>query len=227
MECWSSLVAQWVKDLALSLQHFGSLLWHGFNPWPLTSIRCGGKKKKKMKCWWHLPVISTSEISEMRISLSPRYSMLLLRSSYRARHKKHSSNGNENIIVLIAELVLDNVQWETLEKLEWGTELRVSPTRGPALTFETEYSGLLRGQLARLQEVPWLLLPGHHRAPRHTELEDDEEASRDAIKPLGLGEECEAGSEWAEKHVAWGHATTSSLPIYSRDLISVSPVFCY
>ena len=24
---------QWVKDLALSLQWLGSLLWHGFNPW--------------------------------------------------------------------------------------------------------------------------------------------------------------------------------------------------
>ena len=31
---WSSLVAQWVKDLALSLQWFGLLLWPGFDPWP-------------------------------------------------------------------------------------------------------------------------------------------------------------------------------------------------
>ena len=29
--CWSSLVAQWVKDLALSL------LWCGFYPWPGNS----------------------------------------------------------------------------------------------------------------------------------------------------------------------------------------------
>ena len=30
----SSLVAQWVKDLALSLQQLESLLWHRFDPWP-------------------------------------------------------------------------------------------------------------------------------------------------------------------------------------------------
>ena len=30
----SSLVVQWVTDLGLSLQWLGSLLWHGFNPWP-------------------------------------------------------------------------------------------------------------------------------------------------------------------------------------------------
>ena len=30
----SSLVAQGVKDLALSLQWLGLLLWHRFNPWP-------------------------------------------------------------------------------------------------------------------------------------------------------------------------------------------------
>ena len=30
----SSLVAQQVEDLALSLQGLGSLLWQGFSPWP-------------------------------------------------------------------------------------------------------------------------------------------------------------------------------------------------
>ena len=30
----SSLVIQWVKDPALSVQQLGSLLWLGFNPWP-------------------------------------------------------------------------------------------------------------------------------------------------------------------------------------------------
>ena len=29
----SSLAVQGVKDLALSLQQHGSLLWHGFDPW--------------------------------------------------------------------------------------------------------------------------------------------------------------------------------------------------
>ena len=33
-------MAQLVKDLVLSLQPLGSLLWHGFIPWP-------GKAKKK------------------------------------------------------------------------------------------------------------------------------------------------------------------------------------
>ena len=30
----SSLVKQWDKDLALSLQQLESLLWHRFSPWP-------------------------------------------------------------------------------------------------------------------------------------------------------------------------------------------------
>ena len=33
----SSLVAWWVKDPAMSLQQFGSLLWHGLAPWPRCS----------------------------------------------------------------------------------------------------------------------------------------------------------------------------------------------
>ena len=32
--CWSSLVAQQVRDLVLSLQQFGLLLWYGFSPRP-------------------------------------------------------------------------------------------------------------------------------------------------------------------------------------------------
>ena len=31
---WSSLVAQRVKDLVLSLLWFQLLLWHGSDPWP-------------------------------------------------------------------------------------------------------------------------------------------------------------------------------------------------
>ena len=34
MNMGSSFVAQWVKDLALSLQQLGSLLWCGFDLWP-------------------------------------------------------------------------------------------------------------------------------------------------------------------------------------------------
>ena len=31
---WNSLMVQWVKNLAWSLQCLGSLLWCGFDPWP-------------------------------------------------------------------------------------------------------------------------------------------------------------------------------------------------
>ena len=34
MDLWSSRVAQWVKDLALSLLWLGLLLWCRFDPWP-------------------------------------------------------------------------------------------------------------------------------------------------------------------------------------------------
>ena len=45
----SSLVAQWVKDLALSLQRPGLLLWLWFNPWSRNSHAAGRVKKKKKK----------------------------------------------------------------------------------------------------------------------------------------------------------------------------------
>ena len=34
MKTWISLVAQWVKDLVLSLMQLWSLLWHRFDLWP-------------------------------------------------------------------------------------------------------------------------------------------------------------------------------------------------
>ena len=48
-EAGSSLMAQQVKDLALSLQWFGSLLWGRFDTLPRNFYMCGlsGKKKKK------------------------------------------------------------------------------------------------------------------------------------------------------------------------------------
>ena len=48
---WSSLVAQWVKDLALSLLWLGSLMWCGFHPWPgnFCTLWEQPKKKKKRK----------------------------------------------------------------------------------------------------------------------------------------------------------------------------------
>ena len=47
----SSLVAQWVKDMALSLEWLGSLLWLGFDPWPRNFhvSQAWPKKKKKDK----------------------------------------------------------------------------------------------------------------------------------------------------------------------------------
>lgn len=46
----SSPVAQWVKDLASSLQHFWLLLWHRFDPWlgSVHMLQVQEKKKKKM-----------------------------------------------------------------------------------------------------------------------------------------------------------------------------------
>ena len=44
-----SLVAQRIKDLVLSLQQPGSVLCHGFSPWPGTYICHGGVQKRKEK----------------------------------------------------------------------------------------------------------------------------------------------------------------------------------
>ena len=43
----SSLVAQWVKDLALSLLWLRSLLWHRLDPWPREFPHAVGAVKKK------------------------------------------------------------------------------------------------------------------------------------------------------------------------------------
>ena len=43
-------MAQWVRDLALSLLWLGLLLWHGFDPWPGNfHMLCMWQKKKKKK----------------------------------------------------------------------------------------------------------------------------------------------------------------------------------
>ena len=49
IETRGSLAAQWVKDLALSLQRLGSLLWCGFEPWPGNFPHGAGAAKKKKK----------------------------------------------------------------------------------------------------------------------------------------------------------------------------------
>ena len=51
----SSLVAQQVKDLALSVLWLGSLLWHGLDPRPwnfhVLQVQPGGKKKVTCICY--------------------------------------------------------------------------------------------------------------------------------------------------------------------------------
>ena len=47
MSIGSSLVAQQVKDLALSLQRLGSLPWHGFSPWPRNFHMAQEQPKQK------------------------------------------------------------------------------------------------------------------------------------------------------------------------------------
>ena len=48
----SSLVAQWVKDRAMSLPWFGSLLWHMFNPWPRKFCMLRIQREKKTVWTW-------------------------------------------------------------------------------------------------------------------------------------------------------------------------------
>ena len=45
---WSSLVAQWVKDL-MSLLWLRTLLWHRFQPWSLELPHTWGSARKKKK----------------------------------------------------------------------------------------------------------------------------------------------------------------------------------
>ena len=60
-KCGRPLRAQWVKDTALSLLQLGSLLWHGFSPWPgnfhmpwawpKKKKRRRRKKEKEKEAW--------------------------------------------------------------------------------------------------------------------------------------------------------------------------------
>ena len=48
-------MVQWVKDLALSLQCLGLLLWRGFSPWPKNfhMLQVWGRKKKRCENLFH------------------------------------------------------------------------------------------------------------------------------------------------------------------------------
>lgn len=48
-ELGSSLMAQWVKDLALSLQQLRLLLWCRFSPWPSEFNMPRADQRKKLK----------------------------------------------------------------------------------------------------------------------------------------------------------------------------------
>ena len=48
---WEFPVAQWVKDLSLSLQWLGLPLWCGFDPWPRNFHILKKKQKKKKPLW--------------------------------------------------------------------------------------------------------------------------------------------------------------------------------
>ena len=56
-------MAQWVKDLALSLQQLRSLLWHGFDSWPraLPHATARPKRKKLLK----IKAVFTGDISTL------------------------------------------------------------------------------------------------------------------------------------------------------------------
>ena len=57
-------MAQWVKDLALSLQWLGLLLWHKFDPWPRELPHAlGSAKKKKSPKGGGLKIIFSSRLT--------------------------------------------------------------------------------------------------------------------------------------------------------------------
>ena len=58
---------QWVKDLALSLLEFGSLLRLRFNPWPENFSMPQTWPKKKKKLWYIYAMESYSAIKKNKI----------------------------------------------------------------------------------------------------------------------------------------------------------------
>ena len=59
-------MAQQVKDLVLSLQQLGLLLWRGFDPWPRNfHILQEGERKKKKKKNVTLPLTSLGQLFQL------------------------------------------------------------------------------------------------------------------------------------------------------------------
>ena len=107
----SSLVAQQVKDPALSLHQLGSLLWHRFNLGPGTSI-CPGAAKNKNKGWkkktkpylnncnYNISISHTGHFAAIIISQSHSTGIDIERITERVERVKHkflSENELSNI----------------------------------------------------------------------------------------------------------------------------------
>ena len=80
---WSSLVAQWVKDLILSLQQLRSLLWCGLDPWPRNF------SVPKVQCHHHHHQRIGLLVTDGDAWLKPKWSFIL------------EDNGQSNSIKLI------------------------------------------------------------------------------------------------------------------------------
>ena len=79
----SSLVAQWIKDLAFSLLWLRWLQWCGFDPWPgnFHSQRWGGAKK------------SIKILSPCKKIISENSLSLIIRNLSRCSSKDHTNRG--------------------------------------------------------------------------------------------------------------------------------------
>ena len=61
-------MAQWVKDLVLSLQWLGLLLWRGFDPWELLHAMGTAKNKGKNEACSFQRIILGSSLSGLAVN---------------------------------------------------------------------------------------------------------------------------------------------------------------
>lgn len=73
----SSLAAQWIKDLLLSLLWLRSLLWCGFNPWPLWAVTWSLRSKSCTHLRWLQPSAPSTPLT-LSLLLTLRNSLFLL-----------------------------------------------------------------------------------------------------------------------------------------------------
>ena len=62
-------MVQWIKDLTLSLQQLGSLLWYEFNSWPGNFRVPWAEEKKKKRVWKVLNFIHTLYVLDERLQV--------------------------------------------------------------------------------------------------------------------------------------------------------------